>query len=119
MTPRKRKRAVTHLWSPDTLKSAAVLVTALGWNVRQAGDAQKSTASVVQIAALYDQATNDRVDSLAVELWRVRNEVKVLRRALKATRMRLPEEQVGPPIPDGWIYQPPKRRGFFARLFGG
>ena len=119
MTPRKRKRAVTHLWSPDTLKSAAVLVTALGWNVRQAGDAQKSTASVVQIAALYDQATNERVDSLAVELWRVRNEVKVLRRALRQTKARLPEAMMGPPVPDTWLYQPPKKKGWLARLLGG
>lgn len=91
----------------------------LGSYQQAAKKSDSSTASAVQIAALYDQATNDRVDSLAVELWRVRNEVKQLRRALKRTRMQLPSEQVGPPVPSDWLYQPPKKRGFLARLFGG
>ena len=109
--PRRRRRTVReHLISADTLKSLAVLATALSglWvsDARHSAQNEASGESVVRVAATYHAEASRRIDSLVVALAEKDRALAALRR-----RARMPD---GPPVPPDWLPQPVKKKRFLG-----
>jgi len=113
MVRRAARSAKHHLFAPDTLKSMAALVIAIGSLIGVRHESGVKNAEAVggsQAAASIAVFTAIRVDSLTAEILMLRGRVRRLERRAKLS----PAEMVGPEIPAGWTPQPPKRKKFLG-----
>ncbi len=139
MPPRRRRKPRRHALNPlgwitaesfaNITRVVAVIAAASvptmvvnnqqGKKVAEASADADTARTQTQYANANTNAALGALFVITQELEALKAEVAKLRGEMRGVKHKSPEQAFGPEVPAGWVAQPVKRKGWFARHFGG